>query len=46
MFSPSFELPCAQEAQLMQLVSYIKSMKAPETGLPAAAPAPAAAVKK
>jgi cytochrome c oxidase subunit 2 len=34
------------EAQLMQLVSYIKSMKAPETGLPAAAPAPAAAVKK
>lgn len=29
------------EAQLMQLVSYIKSMKAPETGRTAAAPAPA-----
>jgi cytochrome c oxidase subunit 2 len=31
------------EAQLMQLVSYIKSMKAPETPRPAAVPAPAAA---
>ena len=30
------------EAQLMQLVSYIKSMKAPEPARPAAAPAPAA----